>query len=131
MTNLSFREAIFCVVQSIPEGQTRTYKEVAVAAGYPKAYRAVGNILNTNYDAGIPCHRVIRSDGKTGGYNRGAEAKKAILKKEKINANSGVDREKAMTVKSTPYVKPRTGRISPDRSRTGVSEKSAGNTSVA
>ncbi len=59
-----------------------TYKEVAVKAGRPKAFRAVGNILNKNYDPAIPCHRVVRSDGKTGGYNRGAEKKRRILAKE-------------------------------------------------
>ncbi|KKW29753.1 MAG: Methylated-DNA/protein-cysteine methyltransferase [Candidatus Uhrbacteria bacterium GW2011_GWD2_52_7] len=59
-----------------------TYKEVAIAAGSPRSYRAVGNILNTNYDSNIPCHRVVRSDGKTGGYNRGEQAKVERLKAE-------------------------------------------------
>jgi len=59
-----------------------TYEEVAEAAGRPGAYRAVGNILNTNYDPKIPCHRVVRSDGKTGGYNRGAEKKIERLRDE-------------------------------------------------
>jgi O-6-methylguanine DNA methyltransferase len=57
---------------------------VAKLAGRPKAYRAVGNILNGNHDPKIPCHRVIRSDGKLGGYNRGAKAKKEILKREGV-----------------------------------------------
>jgi len=60
-----------------------TYKEVAKMTGRPKAYRAVGNILNKNYDSKIPCHRVIRSDGRLGGYNRGAEIKSKLLKSEK------------------------------------------------
>lgn len=60
-----------------------TYKQVAVAAGSPKAFRAVGNILNKNYDLSIPCHRVVRSDGTIGGYNRGVEKKFEILKKER------------------------------------------------
>lgn len=59
-----------------------TYKEVAKKAGKPSAFRAVGNILNTNYDPSIPCHRVVRSDGKTGGYNRGEERKAHILEME-------------------------------------------------
>lgn len=59
-----------------------TYKEVAAKAGYPNASRAVGSILATNFDPKIPCHRVIRSDGGMGGYNRGIENKLAILKKE-------------------------------------------------
>jgi len=60
-----------------------TYNQVAELAGSPMAYRAVGNILNKNYDSGIPCHRVIRSDGSLGGYNRGKKLKARILKKEK------------------------------------------------
>ena len=66
----------------IPKGKTLTYKEVGRRAGRPKAYRAVGNILSTNYDPKIPCHRVVRSDGKPGGYNRGVEKKHKLLKKK-------------------------------------------------
>ncbi|MCR4311894.1 MAG: MGMT family protein [Candidatus Uhrbacteria bacterium] len=79
---LNFRDAIFTVVRAIPKGNTLTYKQVAVAAGFPKAYRAVGNVLNTNYDPEIPCHRVVRSDGKAGGYNRGPATKIQRLKEE-------------------------------------------------
>lgn len=71
----TFREKVFAVVAKIPKGQVLTYKEVARLTGRPRAYRAVGNILNSNYDPKIPCHRVVRSDGKTGGYNRGADQK--------------------------------------------------------
>ena len=78
-----FKKAVFTVVKGIPKGKTMTYKEVAIAAGRPKAYRAVGNILNTNYNPEIPCHRVVRSDGNMGGYNRGIETKKRILQQEK------------------------------------------------
>lgn len=77
-----FSEEVFRIVKEIPRGATLTYKEVARLAGNPKACRAVGNILNKNYDKHIPCHRVIRSDGKPGGYNSGAEAKKLRLFKE-------------------------------------------------
>ena len=82
----SFTEKVFEVVRNIPKGETRTYKEVAQLSGSPRAYRAVGNILNTNYDINIPCHRVIRTDGNTGGYNRGTSKKALILKKEKALA---------------------------------------------
>ncbi len=81
----SFSEKVFAVVAKIPKGKTLTYKEVAEKAGQPKAYRAVGNILNTNYNPKIPCHRVVRSDGKTGGWNRGAEQKVKILRKEGVS----------------------------------------------
>jgi O-6-methylguanine DNA methyltransferase len=82
-TQASFRSRVFSVVKKIPKGGTMTYMQVAAKAGNMKAYRAVGNILNKNYDPDIPCHRVVRSDGKVGGYNRGAEKKMEILKKEK------------------------------------------------
>lgn len=72
------------VVRKIQEGKTMTYKEVAVKAGNPLAARAVAQVMAANYDPAIPCHRVIRTDGKLGGYNRGGEAKKrAILRSEK------------------------------------------------
>lgn len=78
----AFRDKIFSVVKQIPKGSVLTYKEVAEKIGHPKSYRAVGNILNTNYDPEIPCHRVVRSDGKTGGYNRGSDKKEKILREE-------------------------------------------------
>ena len=81
---MSFRQKVLAVVKSIPAGQVMSYKEVAVKAGRPKAYRAVGNILHKNYDPQIPCHRVIRSDGKLGGYNRGAAKKKRLLRMERV-----------------------------------------------
>jgi O-6-methylguanine DNA methyltransferase len=79
----SFREKVFSVVKKIPKGKTMTYKTVAQRVGKPGAARAVGSILKTNFNKAIPCHRVIRSDGQMGGYNRGGSlAKRAILKKE-------------------------------------------------
>lgn len=80
----SFSVCVYKIVKTIPKGETLSYREVAQKAGRPHAYRAVGNILNKNFDPSIPCHRVIRSDGKTGGYNRGAEKKKEILHNEQI-----------------------------------------------
>ncbi|HEY4511830.1 MAG TPA: MGMT family protein [Candidatus Paceibacterota bacterium] len=79
---MNFKEKVFKVVSKIPKGKVLTYKEVADLAGSPRAFRAVGNILNTNYDPNIPCHRVVRSDGTAGGYNRGCDEKTKILKKE-------------------------------------------------
>ena len=82
LVKTDFKKNVFRIVSGIPEGETLTYKDVARRAGRPKAYRAVGNILNKNYDVKIPCHRVVRSDGSAGGYNRGAEKKLEILKQE-------------------------------------------------
>lgn len=78
----TFAQAVYAVVSRIPKGQTRTYKEVARLAGSPRAYRAVGNILNKNRSSKVPCHRVIRSDGGIGGFAWGSAKKKALLKKE-------------------------------------------------
>lgn len=84
--NNSFTDMVYKVVEGIPRGQTLTYKQVAELAGRPKAFRAVGNILNKNFNPDIPCHRVIRCDGKTGGYNRGVEKKREILDQERLKA---------------------------------------------
>ncbi len=77
-----FKEKVLKIVKNIPKGKTKTYKQVAELAGSPCAYRAVGNILNKNYNLKIPCYRVIRSDGKIGGYNRGTKKKKELLNKD-------------------------------------------------
>ncbi len=77
-----FQSKVFAVVKKIPRGKTLTYKEVAQKIGSPKACRAVGNALNKNHNKDVPCHRVIRSDGIVGGYNRGTTNKIKILKKE-------------------------------------------------
>ena len=70
-------------MRQIPRGETKSYGEVAKAIGYLGAARAVGTVMKNNYDPTVPCHRVIRSDGKLGGYNRGGPAKKrALLKAE-------------------------------------------------
>lgn len=78
-----FKQKVLNVVKSIPQGKTMTYKEVARLAKNPKAYRAVGNILAKNFNPKIPCHRVIKSDGSLGNYNRGIENKIKLLRKEK------------------------------------------------
>lgn len=81
--NVKFSDKVYDVVREIKSGEVLTYKEVAKLAGNEKACRAVGNILNKNYDPQIPCHRVIRSDGKLGGYNRGVTKKIILLQEEK------------------------------------------------
>ncbi|MEK7611916.1 MAG: MGMT family protein [Patescibacteria group bacterium] len=72
----------------MPRGETRTYQEIARIAGNPRAYRAVGNILNKNRDPKVPCHRVIRADGNPGGFAWGTAKKKRILKKEGVSFSS-------------------------------------------
>lgn len=75
----TFREKVMAIVRKIPKGGSMTYKQVATKAGNPKAARAVGAIMRTNYDPEIPCHRVIRSDGSLGSYNRGGTNKKRTI----------------------------------------------------
>ena len=79
-----FQKRVYSIVKKIPAGKVLSYKEVARRAGYPKAYRAVGNVLNKNRDPKISCHRVIRSDGQIGGYAFGAKKKMLILVKEGV-----------------------------------------------
>ena len=68
---LNFSKKVYAVVAKIPKGKTMTYKQVATKAGNPLAARAVGMLMSKNFNEKIPCHRVVRSDGKESGYNRG------------------------------------------------------------
>jgi len=79
-----FRNKVYKIVKKIPHGDFLTYKEVARLAGRPKAWRAVGNILNKNQNPKISCHRVIKSNGEIGGYKDGIKKKIALLRKEGI-----------------------------------------------
>lgn len=80
----SFRKKVYSVVRRIPKGSVLTYKQVAARIGSAESSRAVALALAKNFDPKIPCHRVVRSDGKLGGYNRGGEpAKRKLLKEEK------------------------------------------------
>jgi methylated-DNA-[protein]-cysteine S-methyltransferase len=75
----SFADTVRAVVRQIPKGSTMSYREVAYNAGRPLAARAVANIMANNFDPTVPCHRVIKSDGSLGGYNRGGEVEKRRL----------------------------------------------------
>ena len=77
-----FKNRVLEVVAAIPKGSVLTYKEVARRAGNPQACRAVGNIMSRNRDPGVPCHRVVRSDGTVGGYAWGTEKKIERLRSE-------------------------------------------------
>jgi len=79
-----FAKKVYKVVLSIPLGEVRTYKWVAEKAGKPRAWRAAGKILKNNpYPLIIPCHRVIASDGDSGGYIAGRQQKRALLNLER------------------------------------------------
>ena len=77
-----FAKKVYAVVAKIPKGKTMTYKQVATKAGKPGAARAVGMFMMHNYNPQVPCHRVIRSDGKVCGYNRGGPTRKLELLRE-------------------------------------------------
>ena len=80
----AFQEAVWRELRKIPPGETRSYAQIAAAAGNPKAVRAAGSANGANNVAVlIPCHRVIRSDGSLGGYAYGLEIKRKLLDKER------------------------------------------------
>ncbi|MEK9544853.1 MAG: MGMT family protein [Pelagibacteraceae bacterium] len=82
-----FQLKVWNYLKKIPRGKVITYLDLAKAIKMPKAVRAVANAVGKNpYPPKIPCHRVIRSDGKLGGYSApgGIKTKKKLLKMEGI-----------------------------------------------
>ena len=80
-----FQIKVWNEIAKIPKGETKSYKEVAIAIRSPKSYRAVANACGKNpYPIEIPCHRVIKSNGELGGYSAkgGSKAKRILLSKE-------------------------------------------------
>lgn len=81
----SFAEKVRSVVRCIPRGQVLSYAQVAAYAGILGAARAVGTVMRNNFDESVPCHRVVKSTGEVGEYNRGgSEAKIQLLKQEGV-----------------------------------------------
>jgi len=82
-----FQIKVWNYLKKIPKGKVKTYQEVAKAIGKPKAHRAVANAVGKNpFSPKIPCHRVIRSDGRLGGYS----GKGGIKQKRRLLALEGV-----------------------------------------
>ena len=82
-----FQIKVWNYLKKIPKGKVTTYLEVAKAIGKPKAHRAVANAVGKNpFPPKIPCHRVIRSDGRLGGYS----GKGGIKQKRRLLALEGV-----------------------------------------
>lgn len=80
----AFQRRVWDALRQIPLGETRTYTEVALAIGAPKAIRAVANACAANQAAlVIPCHRVVRDDGTLGGYRWGVTRKAQLLAAER------------------------------------------------
>jgi methylated-DNA-[protein]-cysteine S-methyltransferase len=75
-----FRRCVLAQLAGIAYGRTRSYAQVAAAAGNPKAVRAAGSACAANpLPVVVPCHRVVRGDGSLGGYIGGLAAKRALL----------------------------------------------------
>lgn len=91
----AFQAAVWAAIRDIPLGQTATYQELARAAGSPKGFRAVGMACGKNpIPILIPCHRVLATGGKPGGYSGdgGLETKEMLLRLEGVDLyNPGQD----------------------------------------
>lgn len=80
----AFQQRVWDELQKIPYGETRSYEDIAVGAGNPKAQRAVGQANNRNpIMIVVPCHRVIHKNGDISGYACGVDAKRYLLELEK------------------------------------------------
>lgn len=76
----SFQQQVWTQLQSIPYGETRSYQDIAIGIGNPKAVRAVGQANNKNpIMIIVPCHRVIHKNGDITGFGCGTEVKKYLL----------------------------------------------------
>jgi AraC family transcriptional regulator, regulatory protein of adaptative response / methylated-DNA-[protein]-cysteine methyltransferase len=81
----AFQAQVWQALRTIPEGETRSYAQLAAAIGRPTAMRAVANACGANRVAVvIPCHRIVREGGATGGYRWGVERKAALLARERL-----------------------------------------------
>ncbi|KKR21509.1 MAG: cysteine methyltransferase [Parcubacteria group bacterium GW2011_GWE2_39_37] len=85
-----FEKEVLKNIAKVPLGKVTTYKDLACAIGRPRSARAVGNALNKNPDAPtVPCHRVVKSDGRLGGYAWGVKKKIGLLKDEGVLIKNG------------------------------------------
>ena len=88
MKSTKFQLKVWKYLKTIPKGTIKTYKQVAIAIKSPKSARAVANACGKNpYAPKIPCHRIIRSDGRLGGYSGrgGIRTKLRLLRSEKVD----------------------------------------------
>lgn len=84
-------EDVYDLLRKIPSGKVSTYGDLAKALGNPSASRVIGSILAKNPNPiKVPCHRVVMSDGKVGGYAYGAVRKKDLLEKEGVLVTNGI-----------------------------------------
>lgn len=82
---------VYDLLLQIPAGKVSTYGDLAKALGNPSSSRIIGRILGKNPNPiKVPCHRVVMSDGKVGGYFYGSDKKKELLEKEGISFTNGI-----------------------------------------
>ncbi len=88
--NEKVKEKVWIACSRIPRGRVTTYAEIARAIGAPRAARAVGNALNKSPGMPrVPCHRVVPSNGKLGGFALGSARKKKLLEREGVRVSRG------------------------------------------
>jgi methylated-DNA-protein-cysteine methyltransferase-like protein len=80
----SFKHRVLSAVRRIPPGRVSTYGDIAVLAGFPRAWRAVGSVMRECRDPTTPCHRVIGAGGTLGGYGSHLQLKRELLRAEAI-----------------------------------------------
>ncbi len=87
---MNIEKMVYKKLLQVPKGQITTYGELAKAVGLKNGQRAIGRIMNKNpYPAIVPCHRVVNSNGKIGGYAYGIDVKTNMLTKEGIEIQNG------------------------------------------
>ncbi len=87
---MKLEEKVYKKLLEVPPGMVTTYRELAKAVGIKNGQRVIGRIMNKNpYPVIVPCHRVIKSDGKIGGYAWGEKIKISMLSKEGVKIKNG------------------------------------------
>lgn len=86
-----FEKKVLVTTFKIPHGKVSTYKRIAEKVGRPRAYRAVANALHKNpLQPIVPCHRVVRSDGRFGGEKNAANSRRKLVEKEGVPIENGI-----------------------------------------
>ncbi len=80
----AFASRVLAFVRRVPPGRVATYGDIARLAGRPRAWRAVGTIMRTCSDTHVPCHRIVASGGRLGGYGGNESMKRALLRAEGV-----------------------------------------------
>jgi methylated-DNA-[protein]-cysteine S-methyltransferase len=87
---LKLEDRVYKKLLEVPQGMVTTYGELARVVGLKNGQRVIGRIMNKNpYPVIVPCHRVIKSNGKIGGYAWGEKIKTNMLSKEGIKIKNG------------------------------------------